>query len=79
MLYILLLCGLVIIYVAIRLNLSNEKIKEFSISENLYYEEINQIKDKIKEISNRLDDLENSLLIISDIYEKRSRKYRSYN
>ncbi|QCX32332.1 hypothetical protein FDN13_00715 [Caloramator sp. E03] len=70
MIYILTLSGLIIIYVAIRKRVENKENSKNEVSSFEFFEDMNSMKEKIKELSNRVNDLENSLIILNEIIEQ---------
>lgn len=70
MIYILTLSGLIIIYVAIRKRVENSEEIKNEVNSFQFYEDMNSMKENIKELTNRVNDLENSLIILNEIIEQ---------
>ncbi|SKA86506.1 hypothetical protein SAMN05443428_10795 [Caloramator quimbayensis] len=74
MIYILLIIGLIIIYIALKKGIGQNFLYESNFNNKLFSEEINSIKNEFKELSNRIEDIENSIIILNEKLENSKEK-----
>lgn len=69
MIYLLLIIGLIVIYIALKKGIKKNSFFESNFNSKLFSEEINSIKNELKELSNRIENMENSIIILNDKLE----------